>query len=81
MLVSENDRSVLRELAKQYSEIAALPIMSERKKQWKNLHDLKPDRPMIIFEPYWLDGYLSDYTLRCEDEALRNLEIKIPGQQ
>jgi hypothetical protein len=51
--------------------------MSERKKQWKNLHDLKPDRPMIIFEPYWLDGYLSDYTLRCEDEALRNLEIKM----
>ena len=45
-----------RELAKQYAEIAADDVMATRKRQWKALHDLKPEKPMIIFEPYWLDG-------------------------
>ena len=32
---------------------------------------------MIIFEPYWLDGFLSDYTFQCENETLRNVERKL----
>jgi hypothetical protein len=74
---SANDRKVLRELATRYMEIANSPQMPLRKKAWKALHDLKPQRPMIIFEPYWLDGYLADYTMRCEDELLRNTEKKM----
>jgi hypothetical protein len=74
---STNDRAVLRELAARYMEIAQSPQMAPRKKAWKDLHDLRPQRPMIIFEPYWLDGYLADYTLRCENELLRNAEKKM----
>ena len=54
--------------------------MSQRKKLWKALHDLKPLRPMILFEPYLLDGYLSDYQFRCIDINLRNIETKMMFQ-
>jgi len=77
MVVSENDKNVLRELAKRYREIADAPEMPVRKQMWKDLHDLKPQRPMIIFEPYWLDGYLSDYQLKCEDPKLWPVEMKL----
>jgi len=50
--VSENDRKVLRELAKRFVEIANAPEMTKRKQMWKDLHSLKPQRPMLIFEPY-----------------------------
>ncbi len=72
--VSDNDRHVLRELAKRFAEIANAPEMPKRKQMWKDLHSLKPQRPMLIFEPYWLDGYLDDYTFQCEDETLRPVE-------
>lgn len=72
--VSDNDRRVLRELAKRFVEIANAPEMPKRKQMWKDLHSLKPQRPMLIFEPYWLDGYLDDYTFQCEDETLRPVE-------
>ena len=75
MVISDNDRQVLSELAKRYREIAEAPEMPVRKQQWKDLHDLKPQRPMILFEPYWLDGYLADYQARCEDPKLVPVEL------
>ncbi len=75
--IGQNDRKYLRELAKRYMEIAQMDIMTERKKLWKVLHDLKPQRPMIIFEPFWLDGYLNDYKFKCEDWELQNVEKRI----
>ena len=75
--ISKNDINVLRELAERYMEIAQKDEMTERKQLWKDLHDLKPQRPMIIFEPYWLDGYLADYEFKCEDRELRNVETKM----
>lgn len=74
---SAHDTTVLRELAKRYSDISHAPEMTARKQAWKDLHDLRPQRPMIMFEPYWLDGYLADYTMRCENELLRNVEKKM----
>jgi len=74
---SQNDMKVLRDLAKRYMEIASMDIMPERKRLWTSLHDLKPERPMIIFEPFWLDGYLADYKVRCEDTLLQNVEKRM----
>ena len=54
-----------------------MDIMTTRKRQWKALHDLKPERPMIIFEPFWLDGFMDDYKLLCEDPILRNVELRM----
>ena len=75
--VTEHDRNVLGELAKQYAEIAANDVMATRKRQWKALHDLKPEKPMIIFEPFWLDGYLADYSCKCTNPILRNVEKRL----
>lgn len=75
--VSSNDRAALRELSSRYLEIASSEIMGVRKRQWKALHDLKPERPMIIFEPFWLQGFMDDYTLRCQDPVLRNVELRM----
>ncbi len=75
--VNKNDRKVLCELAKRYIEIAQKDEMSGRKKLWKDLHDLRPQRPMIIFEPFWLDGYLDDYKFKCEAQELRDVEKRM----
>lgn len=74
---NQNDVKVLRDLAKRYMEIAQTDVMPVRKKLWKDLHDLKPQRPVIIFEPFWLDGYLDDYKLQCEDTLLQNVEKRM----
>jgi hypothetical protein len=74
---NNNDKVVLRELAKRYIEIARKEEMAQRKQLWKDLHDLKPQRPMIIFEPFWLDGYLSDYDFKCQDDEFRNVEKRM----
>ncbi len=75
--VDQKDRTVLRELAKSYMEIAQDPVMDQRKQLWRDLHDLKPKRPMILFEPFGLEGYLGDYSLRCQDPQLRNVELNM----
>lgn len=72
--VSSNDKKIIRELANRYIEIASLDEMSERKELWRRLHDLDPARPMILFEVYSLEGFLSDYEPGCQDDTLRNVE-------
>jgi hypothetical protein len=74
--MSINDKKVIKDLAKRYMEIACLDEMSRRKELWRKLHDLKPERPMILFEPYSLESYLSDYNFKCEDPELRNVETR-----
>ncbi len=77
MKITQSDKNVLRELAKRYREVAEDPVMEERKRAWKSLHSLKPERPVAIFEPYFLDNFLRDYpkyTLKCETELARNVE-------
>jgi hypothetical protein len=75
--VSDNDKNAIRELAKKYMDIAQMDIMAERKSLWRDLHDLKPKRPMILFETISLANYLADYQPQCEDEQLRNVEMKL----
>jgi len=71
------DRQVLSELAKRYREISKKDEMVERKNLWRDLHDLKPKRPMILFEPFSLESYLSDYKFQCIDPELRNVETRL----
>ena len=58
-MISANDRNVLRGLAAQWMEFAALPVMQERKRLWRAVHDLQAERPVILFETDWIDGYLA----------------------
>lgn len=72
--ISKKDINRLRELAKQWMEIASSDEMKTRKRDWRLLHDLKPVRPMILFEAISVSGFFNDEDLICENELLRNVE-------
>ena len=61
----------MRALAVRWAEIAALPVMAERKRAWRALHDLRPERPMILFEVGTVDQYVRADELRCTHPVLR----------
>jgi len=75
--INGNDKKILRELAKRYLEISQKEEMSKRKQLWRDLHDLKPKRPMILFEPFSLEVFLSDYKFKCIDPELKNVENRM----
>jgi hypothetical protein len=73
-IIAEGDRLRLRHLAQKWIEIASNDIVQERKSLWKSLRDLKPVRPMILFETFSVSGYISDHELKCSQVLLRNVE-------
>ncbi len=73
-MISQKDRNIIRELAAKWMELAALPVMVERKRLWKAVHDLRAERPMILFETDWIDGFVAEREVLCEDPFLRSIE-------
>ncbi len=80
MLASRKERGILRELAKQVAEIAALPVQQETISLWKALNGLKPVRPMVMIDQVsWhemeVDGELAlqtqDAFCQCLETTLR----------
>lgn len=79
MSVSAKDREILRGLAEEVAEIAALPVQQETISLWKQLNSLKPVRPMVMIDQVcWhemeVDGEL---TLQTEDNFCRGLETRL----
>ena len=75
-MISEKDKTLLRELAKRYIEIANHPANVERYERGRDINDLKPRRPMVwIDEIPWhemdIDGNLK---LVCESDQARGME-------
>jgi hypothetical protein len=73
------DLEVLRGLAQDVAEIAALPVQQETISLWKALNGLRPVRPLaLIDEIPWhemeVDGELA---LRTEDETTRTFELTL----
>ena len=76
MPLTEKDRNVLRELAKEYMEIAVLPVQKEKKALWQDLNRLHMQRPMLNMDQIpWhemdVDGSLKN---QVEDPYWRNIE-------
>lgn len=62
--ISAQDRDILRTLAAQLADIAALPVHAEKARLWRKLNDLESERPMVwINEICWhemdVDGELT----------------------
>lgn len=76
MTISHQDREILRGLAAQVAEIAALPIQEETRNLWKALNGLKPIRPMVLIDqiPWHEMDHEGELVLQTEDEFCRNLE-------
>jgi hypothetical protein len=73
---NEKDQEILRELAGRVGELAALPVQDEKRRLWRALNGLKPERPMVTVDQVcWnemdIDGKLN---LRCEDQECRSYE-------
>ena len=73
-MISSHDRNIIRGLAAKWMEWAAAPVMEERKRLWRAVHDLKAERPVILFETDWIEGYVADEEIQCEDPFLRSIE-------
>ena len=76
MRSTASDRKVLRELAAQVAQIAALPDNARTIALWKALNGLRAVRPMVAIDQVcWhemdVDGELS---LQCSDDFSRRLE-------
>lgn len=68
------DRRILRGLASRWMELAALPVMETRKRQWTALKDLRPERPMVLFETWTVENFVAPDELGCSSPELRELE-------
>ncbi len=77
--VSAPDREILRALASDLAEIAALPIHAERAELWRKLNDLESARPMIwINEIPWHEMDVNgELTLQTRHPFCRVQEQKL----
>jgi hypothetical protein len=76
---SSRDTGVLRELARQVAEIAAMPRQKETIRAWKAMNGLKPLRPMVMIDQIpWHEMNVNDeLTLRCGDKSARGIEATL----
>ena len=57
----EADKTILRQLAAQVAEIAALPVHQQTIANWTALNDLRPVKPMVLVtEPPWHELNVND---------------------
>ena len=72
------DVEILRNLVKQYAEIAAEPIQQQRRDLWRAHQSLKPTRPLILATygmwNVWCKEVFGPQTLQCEDPFFRAYE-------
>ncbi len=75
----KQDIAVLRELVKQYAEVAALPEQAEKIRLWQKLNGLEPERPMFMIDqlPWNELEYGDELTLRCGDATCRMIETDL----
>jgi hypothetical protein len=74
--VNSKDLAIVRELAARVAEIAALPVQEAKRKLWRKLNGLKPERPMVMIDQVcWNEMNINDeLTLRCTDQDCRHYE-------
>lgn len=73
--MNNKDREILRALAGQQAEIAALPIQKETEKLYRGVNNLKMIRPVVLLDEIpWNQIVDDELTLQCEDPFLREVE-------
>jgi hypothetical protein len=74
--MQNTDKQIIRELAACAAEIAALPVQEEKRRLWRALNALRPERPMVMIDQVcWNEMEIADeLALRCEDPDCRYYE-------
>ena len=77
--MTAQERKYLRELALRQAEIAALPVMAERRALWHDLNDGKTGHPLVVME---FHGVESDVypPLACKTPLARHIEQQLARQ-
>ncbi len=70
------DKIILRGLAREYAEIAALSIHKEKAALWRKLNRLEPVRPLVWINeiPWWEMNVDDELTLRCTGDYAQQVE-------
>ncbi len=78
-MLAGNDRETLRDLGREFRDIARDPVNDERKALWTRLNKLERVRPLVfIFEIPWHEmEYENELAPHCCDPFLRELEISM----
>lgn len=50
--MNEQDKKILRDLAKQYAEVCAQPVQEERRALWRQHNSLKQTRPLLYVRAF-----------------------------
>ena len=74
-----HEQKYLRELARQQAEIAALPVMEERRQMWYDLNDKGAGvRPPVIIETWTFDrDFMPDNIFKCQTPEGRGIEKQL----
>jgi len=77
--IMKQDIAIIRELAKQVAEAAASPRQEERRRLWRGLNGLRPERPMVMIDQVcWHEMNVNDeLTLLCQDKEMRAHELAL----
>jgi hypothetical protein len=75
LLFPEADKKILTDLARNVAEIAARPLMAERKKLWTDHNALVPTRPVLLCDPEngW-NEIIPSSAIRCTNSIARHWE-------
>ncbi|MCL2833046.1 MAG: hypothetical protein FWD78_07745 [Treponema sp.] len=79
MAINKEEKFIIRELARQVKDLAALDINRQRINRIKDMHSLKPVRPPVwIDELPWHEMNIDDeLTLRCTDKKAQQMEMQL----
>lgn len=78
-MLNKEEKQVLRTLAAQYAEAAALPVQQEKKLLWLKLNLLQMERPMLTIDQIPWNEMDVDESLICSVQDLywRNVEWEL----
>jgi hypothetical protein len=76
---SLQDREIIRRLAAETAEIAALSVQEEKRRLWCGLNGLRPTRPLVMIDQVcWNEMNVDDeLTLTCEDAEAQAYEWQL----
>jgi hypothetical protein len=78
IVISEKEKSILQELAREVAHLASLPIEQNKKDLWYKHNDLIRVRPLIFCDPEigW-NEILPDEALLCEGDLAQRWEMNL----
>ena len=78
-MTNNKDKAILHDLASQTAEIAAQPVQEEKRRLWRKINALEPERPMVMIDQVcWNEMNIDDeLTLQCVNPELRVYEERL----